>query len=70
MKLSSLIIGLLGLVSLVIANSSSGNSVLVVLEPSLRREEFSIFFGDLEGMSLDSCFSIRVAEYPALRKRI
>ncbi|KAI0648379.1 Dolichyl-diphosphooligosaccharide-protein glycosyltransferase subunit [Trametes meyenii] len=30
------------------ARSSTGDSVLVLLDPSLKRENFSIFFGDLE----------------------
>jgi oligosaccharyltransferase complex subunit beta len=68
--LSSLIFGLLGLIGLVIARSSSGNSVLVVLEPTLRREDFSVFFGDLEGMSFNSCFSIRLTECSPLSERI
>lgn len=40
----------LGLAGLVAARSSSGNSVLVVLDPSLSKDKFSIFFKDLEGV--------------------
>ena len=39
---------LLGFAALAQGRSSTGNSVLVVLQPSLKREDFSIFFGDLE----------------------
>lgn len=43
---------LLSLVCMVIGahgKSSTGDSVLVVLDPSLKRENFSIFFKQLEG---------------------
>lgn len=33
-----------------LARSSSGNGVLVVLEDGLQKENFSKFFGDLEGV--------------------
>jgi oligosaccharyltransferase complex subunit beta len=36
-------------VALVGARSSTGDNVLVVLEPSLKRDDYSIFFGGLEG---------------------
>lgn len=40
---------LLGLVSFVTAKSSTGNSVLVILEPKLEKDSFSKFFSGLEG---------------------
>jgi hypothetical protein len=40
---------LAGLAGLVNAKSSSGDSVLVVLESSLPKEDYSIFFRGLEG---------------------
>jgi hypothetical protein len=43
-----LIVLALGLVSLVQAKSSTGNSVLVVVEPK-RQDDFSIFFEGLKG---------------------
>ncbi|KAI0806816.1 dolichyl-diphosphooligosaccharide-protein glycosyltransferase [Fomes fomentarius] len=36
------------LASLALAKSSTGDTVLVLLDPSLKKENFSIFFGDLE----------------------
>ena len=46
--LRTLLFPLLALTSFVLARSSTGDSVLVLLDPSLKRENFSIFFGDLE----------------------
>lgn len=46
----TLLLPLLGLAGLLEAKSSSGDSVLVVLEPNLPRDDFSIFFKDLEGV--------------------
>jgi oligosaccharyltransferase complex subunit beta len=46
--LSSALLTLLALTKLSFASSSS---VLVVLDPSLNREDYSIFFGGLEGLS-------------------
>lgn len=39
---------LVALAAMVSAKSSTGDSVLVVLEPSLKREDYSMFFGGLE----------------------
>jgi hypothetical protein len=39
----------LGLAGLVVAKSNPGQSVLVVLEPTLPKADYSIFFKDLEG---------------------
>jgi oligosaccharyltransferase complex subunit beta len=50
--LSSALVTLLALTKLSFASSSSGDSVLVVLDPSLDRENYSIFFGGLESMWL------------------
>jgi len=50
---SLLLVGLSGLVS---AKSSSGDSVLVVLEPSLPKEDYSIFFTGLEERGYDLTF--------------
>lgn len=38
--------------ALVNAKSSSGDSVLVILEPGLQKEDYSIFFSGLEGLCL------------------
>lgn len=46
----SLLLPLLGLAaSLVAAKSSAGDSVLVVLDPIYKRDNFSVFFDGLEG---------------------
>ena len=42
------ILGLALLPLQALAISSTGSSVLVVLEPKLNRDDFSLFFGDLE----------------------
>ncbi|KAI0700549.1 dolichyl-diphosphooligosaccharide-protein glycosyltransferase [Cerioporus squamosus] len=46
--LRRLLLPVLALASLALARSSTGDSVLVLLDPSLKKENFSIFFGDLE----------------------
>ncbi|KAI0781447.1 Dolichyl-diphosphooligosaccharide-protein glycosyltransferase subunit [Trametes elegans] len=46
--LRGLLLPLVALASFAFARSSTGDSVLVLLDPSLKRENFSIFFGDLE----------------------
>ncbi|TBU26101.1 dolichyl-diphosphooligosaccharide-protein glycosyltransferase [Dichomitus squalens] len=46
--LRTLLFPLVALTSLALARSSTGDTVLVLLEPSLKKENFSIFFGDLE----------------------
>ena len=46
--LRKLLLPVLALASLALARSSTGDSVLVVLDPSLKKDNFSIFFGDLE----------------------
>ena len=40
----------LGLTSWATAKSSTGDSVLVILEPKLQKDNFSIFFDGLRGM--------------------
>ena len=46
--LRTLLFPLLALTSFALARSSTGDSVLVLLDSSLKKENFSIFFGDLE----------------------
>jgi oligosaccharyltransferase complex subunit beta len=41
-------------VALVGARSSTGDEVLVVLEPALKQEDYSLFFGGLKGQSVRS----------------
>ena len=48
--LRKLLLPVLALASFALARSSTGDSVLVLLDPSLKKENFSIFFGDLESM--------------------
>ncbi|KAL1947248.1 hypothetical protein VTO73DRAFT_14209 [Trametes versicolor] len=46
--LRGLLLPLVALAGFACARSSTGDSVLVLLDPSLKRDNFSIFFGDLE----------------------
>jgi hypothetical protein len=48
--LSSVLVALLAFARFSFATSSSGNSVLVLLDTSLEKENYSIFFGGLESM--------------------
>lgn len=45
----TLVFSILFLAGLLDAKSSVGDSVLIVLEPSLHKDKFSIFFNGLEG---------------------
>lgn len=47
-SLGALCLSLFSLLSAVRAKSSTGNSVLVLLEPALTRDNFTIFFDNLE----------------------
>ena len=47
-SLRSLLIPLLGLASFAAAKSSSGDSVLVVLDQTVAKEDYSLFFTGLE----------------------
>jgi oligosaccharyltransferase complex subunit beta len=49
-------LALFGLVASVCANSSTGNSVLVVLEPSLNKANYSTFFNGLTENGYDLTF--------------
>ena len=49
----SLLLPLVGLTGLANAKSSAGDSVLVVLEKSLPKEDYSIFFTSLTGIHVD-----------------
>lgn len=50
--LIALAVQLAVLAAVALSKSSTGNSVLVVLEKELSRDDFSAFFGSLEGLSL------------------
>ena len=50
-SLGTILFSLFGLFGAVWAKSSTGNSVLVVLQPDLKRDNFSIFFNNLESKS-------------------
>ena len=50
-SLGAIFFSLFGLFSAVWAKSSTGNSVLVVLQPELKRDNFSTFFNNLERKS-------------------
>ncbi|KZP32633.1 Dolichyl-diphosphooligosaccharide-protein glycosyltransferase subunit [Athelia psychrophila] len=56
LALWSLLLPLAGLAGLVHAKSSSGDSVLVVLEPGLPKEDFSVFFSNLKEQGYDLTF--------------
>lgn len=49
----SLLLPLICLAVLVNAKSSSGDSVLIVLEPTLQKADYSIFFTSLTGVHAD-----------------
>lgn len=49
--LRSALVSCLVLLAGVLAKSSSGDKVLVLLDPALDRENYSIFFNGLESMS-------------------
>ena len=48
LSLGAFFFSLFGLFCAVQAKSSTGNSVLVVLQPNLKRDNFTIFFDNLE----------------------
>lgn len=48
-SLGAILFSLFSLFSVAWAKSSTGNSVLVVLQPDLKRDKFSTFFNNLEG---------------------
>jgi len=54
----SLLLPLISLAGLINAKSSFGDSVLIVLEPNLQKEDYSIFFTSLTGVHADFCYSI------------
>jgi oligosaccharyltransferase complex subunit beta len=48
-SLGAIYFSLFSLFSAVWAKSSTGNSVLVLLQPELKRDDFDIFFNNLAG---------------------
>ncbi|THH20050.1 hypothetical protein EW146_g1244 [Bondarzewia mesenterica] len=56
----------LGLFALAQAKPSTGDSVLVVLQPSLKKEDFSLFFGGLEKQGYDLTFRSPKDESPRI----
>jgi oligosaccharyltransferase complex subunit beta len=48
LSLGAIFVSFVSLLCAVQAKSSTGNSVLVVLQPSLKRDNFTIFFDNLE----------------------
>ncbi|RPD59242.1 dolichyl-diphosphooligosaccharide-protein glycosyltransferase [Lentinus tigrinus ALCF2SS1-7] len=54
--LRKLLLPVLALASLALARSSTGDSVLILLDPSLKKENFSVFFGDLENKGYQLTF--------------
>ncbi|TFY70199.1 hypothetical protein EVG20_g2806 [Dentipellis fragilis] len=61
---STLLAPLLALLAVAHAKSSTGDSVLVVLEPKLKKEDFSIFFGNLEKQGYNLTFRAPKDESP------
>jgi len=62
----TLAVSLFGLFALSLAKSSSGSSVLVVLQSSLKREDYSIFFDNLEKQGYDLTFRAPKDEKPSI----
>jgi oligosaccharyltransferase complex subunit beta len=58
----SLLLPLISLAGLINAKSSFGDSVLIVLEPNLQKEDYSIFFTSLTGVHADFRYSIYANE--------
>jgi oligosaccharyltransferase complex subunit beta len=50
-SLGAIFFSLFSLFSAVWAKSSTGTSVLVLLQPELKRDDFAIFFNNLAGKS-------------------
>jgi oligosaccharyltransferase complex subunit beta len=51
----SAVLSLLGLAGLSAARSSTGDRVLVILEPQLAKDDYSKFWASLKGESSTSC---------------
>ncbi|KAG2139009.1 Dolichyl-diphosphooligosaccharide--protein glycosyltransferase subunit WBP1 [Suillus clintonianus] len=64
--LNSALVTLLAFARLSFASSSSGDSVLVLLDPSLDRENYSIFFGGLEKRGYNLTFRAPKDVSPAI----
>ncbi|KIJ17055.1 hypothetical protein PAXINDRAFT_175668 [Paxillus involutus ATCC 200175] len=64
--LGSVLVSFLVLAGEVLAKSSSGDSVLVLLDPSLDRANYSIFFGGLEERGYDLTFRAPKHASPAI----
>jgi hypothetical protein len=58
----SLLLPLAGLAGLINAKSSTGDSVLVVLEQSLPKEDYSIFFTSLTGVHVELQYYLLLTE--------
>jgi oligosaccharyltransferase complex subunit beta len=56
LSLGAIFFSFVGLLCAVQAKSSTGNSVLVVLQPSLKRDNFTIFFNNLESKLECFCY--------------
>lgn len=55
--LKSALVSCLALLSSVLAQSSSGDKVLVLLDPSLDKANYSVFFNGLESESRPTIYS-------------
>jgi oligosaccharyltransferase complex subunit beta len=55
LSLGAIFFSFFGLFCAVKAKSSTGNSVLVVLQPDLKRDNFTIFFDNLESKFEITC---------------
>jgi len=65
-SLGAIFFSFVSLLCAVQAKSSTGNSVLVVLQPSLKRDNFTIFFDNLEKRGYDLTFRSPKADTPAI----
>ncbi|CDO71858.1 hypothetical protein BN946_scf184940.g5 [Trametes cinnabarina] len=66
--LRTLLLPLVALAGFAVARSSTGDSVLVLMDPSLNRDNFSVFFGDLENQGYKLTFRSPKATEPQIIK--
>ncbi|KAI9437798.1 Dolichyl-diphosphooligosaccharide-protein glycosyltransferase [Lactarius psammicola] len=66
LSLGAVCLSLFSLFSAVRARSSTGNSVLVLLQPDLNRDNFTIFFDNLEKRGYDLTFRAPKTETPRI----
>ncbi|KAI0263754.1 Dolichyl-diphosphooligosaccharide--protein glycosyltransferase subunit WBP1 [Gloeopeniophorella convolvens] len=65
-SLGAIFLSLLGAAAVAQAKSSAGNSVLVLLQPDLKRDNFTVFFDNLEKQGYDLTFRSPKDEKPRI----